>query len=151
MKRLVTLIFAALFPFAVNAEVPEWYKAGNIRGEGDVMSIDVRQRVVVIDDQQMLIGQRAKVHSLAQEFVSLDKIKDGQYIGYDFKSNEKGKVVITEIWIMDEKIIKELDIMAEANDKRDSSNGDGTLQSSGAKKQNSEKTKGSRPPLRVSQ
>ncbi|THB75596.1 MAG: hypothetical protein D6B28_00085 [Gammaproteobacteria bacterium] len=107
MKRLFTLIFAALFPLVVSAEVPKWYLEANVKEEGSVLSIDIKQRVVVIDDQRMLLSSRVKTHSPVQEFVSLKKIKPGQHIGFDYVRDGNGKIMITEIWILDETIMPE--------------------------------------------
>lgn len=107
MKRLVALMFATLFPLVVNAEVPEWYPQDNFKAEGIVLSIDIKQRIIIIDDQQMLLSRRIKVHSPTQEFVPLIKIKKGQEIGFNFVRDDNGKTVVTEIWTIDETIMPE--------------------------------------------
>lgn len=141
MKILGTLIFASLFPFVVNAEVPKWYHNGDVKGEGMVVSIDIGQRLVVIDDQHMKLGNKIKVHSPSQEFAPLGKIQSGQIIGFDYEQNDQGKIEITEIWILDKDIISELDKAANKPS--------GTSGSSENNK--ASKAKGYRPPLRVSQ
>lgn len=141
MKTIAILIFAALFPFMVNAELPEWYQKGNVKGEGAIVSIDFDKRVVIIDDQRMQLSNKVQIHTSVQEFAPLGKIESGQLIGYDYEQDNEGKTVITEIWVLNKEIISELD---KASNKPVGASGSG--ESSKAKKDN-----GYRQPLRVSQ
>ena len=155
MKTIVTLIIAALFPFVVNAEVPKWYKSGVVKGEGTVVSIDIKQRLIMIDDQHMKLSSKIKVHSPAQEFVPLGKIQSGQLIGFNYEPNDNGKIEITEIWIIDKEIMSQLDKASNkasgTNDRKENITGAGAIQNKKADKERSWENKGSRPPLRVSQ
>ncbi len=102
--RLIQGLFIALFAFSpmlANAEVPSWYPQTGYDISGVVVQIDIRSRVILIEDDQLKLSTSVKAHSIADEFYSLSQIKAGDFIGVDVSELSDGSVEIVEIWLLD--------------------------------------------------
>lgn len=128
MKKLVTILFAALFPLVSSAEVPEWYPEGEFKRSGYIKQIDLKARVIIVADRMAALSDRVKAHSPTEEFYPLSKIKVGQFVGLDYIRDDNGKILITEIWVVDETIIPELPQAGNVSDSTSNSAPGGTME-----------------------
>ena len=81
------------------SQVPQYYPEV-FQQEGIIQDLDKSDKVIVVNARKYKLADGIKVHTLRDEYGSINSLKTGANIAFKVANVEKNESPITEIWIL---------------------------------------------------
>ncbi len=98
-KRRLILLSWLLLPGILWAQnsLPSYYPE-EIPRTGTLDRLDLKERVIVVNDALYRLAQYVPVHTPRRQVANLGDLKEGDKITFEYKDRKKVSSIITEIW-----------------------------------------------------